>query len=340
MKKLLAILCLLCLTMGLAGCNTQDSTNGVFQTPDFAEPPIAAGTSIVTNIETMLSRVNGLQTIHFSFAETLANAKQTFYDNSSATTGVVLENNVTPFNEIVVHLDLIDFTDLLPLKAEEFELGDNGKMAYLHNEAFSKVYQNGVLTDFCFDLTTKTLIIRVINIASDDTSSSTTYITIEIYMGAKDAYNTSVRMEEYGNKNGTEFIVISNSTLSFTTKDGELTSGVFEQIQDTSISEQIITTTSNGSYVEEKLSAERATINTQIRVIDGRYDVMRTNTVYQAENTQYPDEAQEVYRATQSLQWVNNQYKLTEAAEGVGTDGQALKTEQYVVFEEKEAKTS
>lgn len=341
MKRLLAILCLLCIIIGLTGCNTNsDENTDLLQTPNFEKPPVAMGTMVQTDVNTMLSQVNGFQTIRFSFADDLAKSKQTLYDVNSAQAGVVLEENITPLSEIAVHLNLIDFSSLLPLKAEDFKLGDDDKMAYLQNESFSKVYQNGVLTDFCFDLTTKTLIIRLINIASSTSSSSTTYITIEMYMGAKDTYNTSIRMEEYGNNNGTEFIVTMDNTFAFTVKDQELISGVFTQMQDTSISEQMVVDDENGLHVEEKFSAERIRIKTQIRKPNEHYDIMRENTVYQSENTRYPDDAKEIYHAIQTIQWVDGNHRLTENAEGVGTDGQTLKTEQYVIFEEKESNKS
>lgn len=341
MKRFLSILCFLCIIIGLAGCNTNsDDNTNLFQTPDFEKPPVAMGATVQTDVNTMLSQVNGFKTIHFSFAETLSNAKQTLYDVNSAKAGIVLEENIAPLNEIAVHLNLIDFSSLLPIREEDFEISDDGKMAYLKNESFSKIYQNGVLTDFCFDLTTKTLIIRVINITSNTSSSSTTYINIELYMGAKDTYNTSVRMEEYGNNNGTEFVVISDSTFAFVIKNEELVNGVFEQTQDTSIYEQVVIDDDNGLHVEEKFSAERTRVKTQIRKLNGYYDVVRENTVYQSENTQNPDDAKEVYQATQTIQWVDDKYKLTEIAEGLDTDGKTLKTEQYVIFEEKESNKS
>ena len=341
MKRLLAVLCLLCIIIGLAGCNTNsDDNTNLFQTPNFEEPPVAAGTTVQTDVNTMLSQVNGFKTIRFSFAEMLANSKQTLYDINSTKAGTVLEENITPLNEISAHLNLIDFTSLLPIKVEDFKMGDHDKMAYLQNESFSKIYQNGVLTDFCFDLTTKTLIIRLINVTSTTTSSSTTYITIEVYMGNKEAYSTSVRMEEYGDNNGTEFVIISNSLLSFTVQDGELINGMFEQTRDTSISEQAVIEDVNGLHMKEKTSAERVEFKAQVRMIDKHYDVIRETVLYQAENTRRPDDAKEVYRATQNIQWIDTKYKLTETAEGVSTDGQPLKTEQYVIFEEKESNKS
>jgi hypothetical protein len=50
-----------------------------------------------------------------------------------------------------------------------------------------------------------------------------------------------------------------------------------------------------------------------------------------------PADATEIYRVTQSIEYQDGMYVLTEHAKGTGSDGKPVDSTQYVTFTEKQA---
>jgi hypothetical protein len=217
-------------------------------------------------------------------------------------------------------------------------LGDNKKMAYFQLNDNDKIFNNNVVTDIAFDLTTESIIVRSIHIIKDTQTNTdgTYYEIVTIKALGENKYKTQMWCGEYVEQSAINYTTIMDETFVFTWQNNRITQGEYVCLQQTAVAESVVNEGAGGAlYLEDRYSAERAKTTATITMQDEKYVINRAVVLETTDKSMDIKDVTETYRATQELRAQGEKYLLTETATGKTEEGGIDTTTQYVLFELK-----
>lgn len=329
MKKALTVFLTILIILTLSACSEPtESGDKLYNMSDFSVPPKAVGDTPVISLEDMIQYVNKTEKFKLSFAEYLDSCQQTLYKNKELQNGEELKESIEPLGVLTYIFNENDFSIFLDVKAEDFELLENGKLAKIKEGKGPATYMNSVVTDFCLDLTDAACVIRGMYITDTETQS-TFFVTLRLKYHDNNKYTLRLLTEDYGLSNNKEHAFISDETLTFVTEQWDVIECNYTCKQDTSLIER----ESESNITKQQ--AERLVTTLTLTQKNNIYHVNRNINMKQSYDSYHPDKAKDIYDVTQVIEFKDDKYLLTETANFKNEQGNLDKMEQFVIFQKK-----
>jgi hypothetical protein len=347
MKKVVTLFVAVLMIFALTACNNdatdtqKPSTSGesLYDMPDFSVPPSASGDTAKFTTQQVLELVNSTKVFSFDFADMLEKSKQTLYETKELKNGKEVEGTVSPLSLITFVLKYIDISSFDVFEASDFEVYDDYKMARMKEAKRPEEFMNCTITDIFLDLTDASLIIRYVYLIDEKNEASTCFYTTRLTYIGENQYKLFVRIEDYGESNGKEYVYITDEMFNFTANDYSIVDGTYACTQKTSLVYETTLPVSNSDKTITTLvkRAEIITVDIDIECENGIYTVDREMIMKQSDESYNPDDATEIYRINQHIEPYNGIYMLTETVKGTDVNNNPVNTTQYVTFMGKSA---
>lgn len=331
MKKVLTILMAVLMIAALSACSKPSESESVlYEMPDFSIPPTAVGSAPVVSLETMIQYLNDTKKFTVPFATYLTSCKQTLYTKEDFSDGKAPEKTMEPLGVLTYIFDSNNFELFVDVTSDDFEMLEDGKIAKIKEGKGPATYMDVVVTDLCLDLTDKSCIIRGMYVR-DTTTQSAYFVTFKLTYESDQKYTLHLRTEDYGIETAEEYRFVSDETLTCITNQWQVMQCEYKCIQDTSL---VANTTNDGEQTIKK-QAERLSATLSLTQTDNIYHVNRQIEMKQVYDSYDVNDAEYVYDVTQTIQYKDGKYLLTETANFKNEKSEYETATQFAVFEEK-----